>query len=77
MAIRKRNKTIAFKEVEETKVEEIGDNAYMTAEIEAVLKVDAAVPILGIVLSQGLQCSKLDLGCVAVLLHGANDLDGD
>lgn len=77
MAVWKRNKTVAFQEVEETEVEEIGDNAYMTAEIEAVLKVNAAVPILGIVLSQGLQCSKLDLRCVAVLLHGANDLDGD
>jgi hypothetical protein len=77
MAIWKRNKTVAFKEVEEAEVEEIGDNTYMTAEIETVLKVDAAVPILGIVLSQGLQCSKLDLCCVTVLLHGANDLDGD
>jgi hypothetical protein len=77
VTVGKWNKAVALEEVEQAKIQEVCDDADMTSEIEAVSQVDASVPVLSIVLSQGLQGSEFDLGCVSIFLHRSDHLDSD
>jgi hypothetical protein len=71
------NETIALEEIENTLAQQVHDNADMASEIETVPQVDAAVPIFLVVGFQGGKNPQLYTRGIAVLLYGANDLDGN
>jgi hypothetical protein len=77
LAVGKWYEVVTLKEVEYTLAEKIHDDADVSSVIEAVSEVNAAVPVLGVVGSECLQDPEFDLTRLAVLLHGADDLDGD
>jgi hypothetical protein len=76
LAAGKRHEAVALEEVEDALAEQVGDDADVVAEVEAVAQVDALVAVGAVVGGEGGEDAQLDLGGVAVLLHGADDLDG-
>lgn len=59
LAVRKRHETIALQEVENALAEEVHNNAYMAAIIEAVPKVYASISIFVVIGLQSRQYTQL------------------
>ena len=55
LAARKGNKLVALEKVEYTLAEQVCDNAYMVAKVEAIAEVNTFVPVQAVVLRQRLQ----------------------
>jgi len=76
LAVGERDEIVALKKVENTLPEEIHDDANVSAVIEAISKMDATIAVVDVVQFERLQNSQLNLAGLAVLLHGADNLDG-
>jgi hypothetical protein len=72
-----RNKAVALQKIEQAQVEKVRDDTDMATEVETVPEMDTPVSIVRVVVPERLQCPQLNLGGVAVLLHGADNLHGD
>jgi hypothetical protein len=70
------HKTIALQKVKDTLPQQIGDDADVIPKVEAVAEVDALVAVLLVIRGQRRQHPQLDPRRVAILLNGADDLDG-
>lgn len=76
LAAREGNEAVALQKVKDTLPQQIGDDAYMIAEVEAIPQVNTLVAIGFIVGRQSRQHTQFDPRGVAVLLNRANDFDG-
>lgn len=76
LTARKGNEAVALEEVKHALSQQIGDNADMVAEIEAILEVNTLVAVGLVVGCQSRQYAQFNSRSVAVLLNRANDLDG-
>lgn len=77
LAVGKGDEIIALKKVEHALTQQVHNDADVAAVVEAVSEVNAPVAILRVVGLERFQDSELNLAGFAVLLHRANDLDGD
>jgi hypothetical protein len=75
LAVRKGDKAVALKKVEDALAQEIHDYTDVASVIEAVSQVDAAIPVFLVVGLERGQNAKLDSRSIAVFLDGSNDLD--
>ena len=75
LAVWKWHKRVCFQKVKHRLAQQIHNYADVTAEIEAIPQMYAAVAVLWIVQTQGLQHPQLDSRCVAVLLYRADHFD--
>ena len=66
---------VHLQEVEDTLAVEVGDNADVISEVEAVSKMDALVSIVLVVRCEGGEHSQFDPGGIAVFLDGSNHLN--
>ena len=74
---RKRDELVALQKVKDALAEQIGHDADVVLVVEGVSEVDALVPIWLVVLGEGGEDAQLDARSVSVLLHRADNLDGD
>ena len=77
LAVGEWHEAVSFEEVEHALAQQVHDDADVVPEVKAVPKMYTPVPVLLVVRLERLENSKLDLARISILLHGANDLDGD
>jgi len=77
LAVWKRHKPVALEKVEDALAQQVHDDANVSAIIEAVPKVNAAIAVVLIVCLQGGQDTEFNTGGITVFLNRSNDLDGD
>jgi hypothetical protein len=71
-----RREAITLQKIENTLAVEIGYDAYVIPEVEAVAQMDALVAIISIVGSQCREDPEFDPTGITILLHRTNDFDG-
>lgn len=69
LAVGKWNEMVAFEEVKDTLTQKIHDNADMTAIVEAVSQVNAAISVGRIIGFESSKDAKFDAGGVTVFLN--------
>ena len=77
MTIRKWHETVGLEKIEETEVQEVSHDADVAPEVEAVLKMNASISVLRVILPQCLECSEFNSGGITVLGDGANHFNSD
>lgn len=70
------DEAVALEEVEHALAVEVGDDADVVAEVEAVSKVDAPVDVVLVIRGQGRQHPQFDAAGIAIFWYRADDLDG-
>ena len=77
LAVGERHEVVALQEVEHTGAQKVHHDANVAAVVEAIPQVDAPIPVLLVVGLECLEHSELDSAGISVLLHRANNLDGN
>lgn len=76
VSVWKRDEVISLQKVKDALTQQVGHDANVVAKVEAFPVVDAAIAIRQVVSRQRRKDSQFDLGCVPVLGHSPDDLDG-
>ena len=77
LTARKRHKRVAFEKVENALPVKICDDADVIPEIETFAQVYALIPIVGVVLAEGLEYPQLNPRGVTVFLYRSYNFYGD
>lgn len=76
MGVREWCELVHLQEVKDALPVEVCDNADMIPKVKAVSEVNTPIAVVPVVRCQGRQDTELYPRCIAVLLNGADDLDG-
>lgn len=76
LAAGKGHECVCLEKVKHTLPEKVGNDADVGSKVEAFSEVDAFITVLLVVHGKRRQHTELNLRGIAVLLNGANDLDG-
>lgn len=76
LTVGKRDKLIAFEEIEDALTQQIHDDANVPSVIEAIAEVDTPISIVRVVRFQGSEDPQFDSRGISIFLYGADDLDG-